>query len=87
MAKDSIEQRVIYLIADELTVEDDSNVTLNASLIDDLGVDSLDAVELAMRVEEEFGLSEIPDDEAEKFRTVADIVRYVEANAKVETGG
>lgn len=48
-----------------------------ASLIDDLGADSLDAVELVMAIEEAFGI-EIPDEEAEKLQRVGEVIRYVE---------
>ena len=59
---------------------DDEKITMEASLAEDLNIDSLDAVEIIMGIEEEFGI-EIPDDEAEKFQTVGDLVKYVE-NAK-----
>ena len=52
-------------------------VNINATLVDDLGVDSLDAVELVMAIEEEF-IIEIPDEVAERMRTVRDIVVYLE---------
>lgn len=72
----SIQDRAKHLIhihlAQPLTV-----VTDDASLIDDLGADSLDAVELVMVFEEEFGI-EIPDDQAEKILTVGDAVAYIE---------
>ena len=57
---------------------DAEKVTDQASFIDDLGADSLDTVELVMAFEEEFDL-EIPDEDAEKMRTVADVVSYVSA--------
>ncbi len=59
---------------------DDSKATDDASFIDDLGADSLDAIELAMALEDEFGC-EIPDDAAEKIMTVRDIVDFIEQNA------
>ena len=52
-------------------------VTKEAKMIEDLGADSLDAVELVMAIEEEFGI-EVPDDEAEKLASVGDIVTYVD---------
>jgi acyl carrier protein len=67
------------IIVEQLQVEPES-VTLETSLMKDLEADSLDAVEIIMGIENEFGI-EIPDEEAEKFKTVVDIVRYVEANA------
>lgn len=70
-----IEQKVKKIIVEHLSV-DESKVVPSASLIDDLGADSLDTVELVMSFEEEFGI-EIPDDAAEKIRTVQDVIDYV----------
>ncbi|HAT82866.1 acyl carrier protein [Eubacterium pyruvativorans] len=67
------------IIVEQLNV-DKSLVTADTNLMKDLEADSLDAVEIIMGIEEEFGI-EIPDDEAEKFQTVGDLVKYVE-NAK-----
>jgi acyl carrier protein len=72
-------EKVKDIIVDSLSCEAD-DVTLEASLTDDLEADSLDAVELIMAVEDEFGI-EISDEEAAKMKTVKDIVDYVEANA------
>ena len=58
---------------------DEREVTMEASFIDDLGADSLDLVELIMALEEEFDI-EIPDEEAEKLKTVGDAVNYAKAN-------
>jgi acyl carrier protein len=71
-----IEQRVKEIIVEQLGVNPDQ-VTPQASLIEDLGADSLDAVELVMVFEEEFG-TEIPDEDAEKLQTVGDIIKYLE---------
>jgi acyl carrier protein len=57
---------------------DTEAVTAEASFIDDLGADSLDIVELVMTMEEEFDL-EIPDEDAEKIKTVNDVVNYIKA--------
>lgn len=65
------------IIAEQLSLEDDSVITLDTSLTKDLEADSLDAVEIIMAIEEEFDI-EIPDEEAEEFSLVGDIVRYVE---------
>ncbi len=70
-----IEARVREIIVNELGVELEK-VTDDASFVEDLGADSLDTVELVMAFEEEFGL-DIPDEEAEKMRTVGDAVRYL----------
>ena len=68
--------KIKQIIVDQLGV-DESEVTMEASFIDDLGADSLDTVELVMALEEEFGI-EIPDEEAEKISTVADAIKYIE---------
>ena len=71
------------IIVEQLGVEGGSLVP-EANLLDDLGADSLDVVELVMALEEEFGI-EVPDEDVENIRTIGDIVRYVgskvEANA------
>lgn len=61
------------------TLKFDGDVTMESSLADDLQADSLDAVELAMAVEESFGVA-IPDEELPNMKTVGDIVNYVDAN-------
>jgi acyl carrier protein len=71
--------KVKEIIVRELGVERDK-LTDNASFIDDLGADSLDIVELVMEFEKEFNI-DIPDEEAEKLRTVGDAVGYL--NTKV----
>jgi acyl carrier protein len=72
---ESIEARVREIIINELGVEAEK-VTNDASFVEDLGADSLDTVELVMTFEEEFGL-DIPDEDAEKMKTVGDAVRYL----------
>lgn len=66
------------IIIDQLQV-DESEVTMDTNLMKDLSADSLDAVEIIMAIEEEYGI-EIPDEDAETFQTVGDLVRYVEEN-------
>ena len=80
MAEGSVEERVKQIIVDELGV-DEGEVTANARFIDDLGADSLDTVELVMAFEEAFDI-EIPDEDAEKIRTVKDATDYIEKHAK-----
>lgn len=70
-----IQDRVKNIICDQLAVEAEK-VTETASFIDDLGADSLDIVELVMTMEEEFEL-DIPDEDAEKMKTVGDVVMYI----------
>ncbi len=70
-----LEGRVKDIIAEELGVEKDK-LTAEASFMEDLGADSLDTVELVMAFEKEFDL-DIPDEEAEKLRTVGDALTYL----------
>lgn len=71
----ALEERVRNIICDQLAVEPEK-VIPSASFIDDLGADSLDIVELVMTMEEEFDL-DIPDEDAEKIKTVGDVVSYI----------
>jgi acyl carrier protein len=73
-----IKNRIVEIVANQLGIEEE-DVTAEASVIDDLGADSLDVVELVMALEEEFDL-EIPDEEAEKITNVQNIFDYM-ANA------
>ena len=66
------------IIIDQLQVEE-SEVNMDTNLMKDLSADSLDAVEIIMAIEDTFGI-EIPDEDAEKFQTVEDLVKYVEEN-------
>jgi acyl carrier protein len=70
-------EKVQAIIVEQLGVEEDE-VTEGASFVDDLGADSLDLVELVMAFEESFDTS-IPDDEAEKIRSVGDAVKFIES--------
>jgi acyl carrier protein len=76
----AIQPKVKEVIVEQLGV-DPERVKLEASFIDDLGADSLDIVELVMAMEEEFGI-EIPDDDAEKLKTVQDVCTYLGAKGK-----
>ena len=69
------EERIKEIIVEQLGI-DAAQITSDASFIDDLGADSLDTVELVMAFEEEFDI-EIPDEDAEKIRTVKDVVDYL----------
>ncbi|MBK2124480.1 acyl carrier protein, partial [Fangia hongkongensis] len=70
----TIHERVNAIIVEQLGVKEEE-VKAEASFIDDLGADSLDTVELVMALEEEFD-TEIPDEEAEKIKTVQDVYNY-----------
>jgi len=73
----SVEEKVIEIIAEKLNLSKDQ-IKPEASFVDDLGADSLDLVELVMAMEEAFGM-EVPDEDAEKLRTVKDVIEYVKA--------
>jgi acyl carrier protein len=79
-ARMAVEEKVKQIIVEQLQV-DEAEVTPGASFQEDLGADSLDVVELVMQFEEAFDL-EIPDEAAEKIKTVKDAVEYIEKNAK-----
>ena len=72
---DGLEAKIRSIMAERLGVESDA-VTPDANILDDLGADSLDVVELVMSLEEEFNI-EVPDEEVEEMRTVSDVERYV----------
>ena len=75
----TVEQQVKAIVAEQLGVKQEQ-VTNDASFVDDLGADSLDIVELVMAFEEAFSL-DIPDEDAEKLRTVGDALGYL--NSKI----
>ncbi|MDZ4676631.1 MAG: acyl carrier protein [Oligoflexia bacterium] len=76
----NVESKVKNIIVEQLGVEAEK-VKAESSFIDDLGADSLDIVELVMAMEEEFDL-EIPDEAAEKLRTVGDVTKYLQSKGK-----
>ena len=76
----NVEQKVKDIIVQQLGV-DPEKVKPAASFVEDLGADSLDTVELVMAFEEEFGV-EIPDEDAEKIRTVGDAITYLQEHVK-----
>jgi acyl carrier protein len=82
MAADTFE-KVKKIIVEQLGVEE-SEVTMEASITDDLGADSLDQVELVMAFETEFNI-DIPDEEAEKIKTVGDAVNKIESTSEKTT--
>ncbi|HEX3321578.1 MAG TPA: acyl carrier protein [Terriglobales bacterium] len=76
----SVEEKVKQIVTEQLGV-DAGEVTPSASFVDDLGADSLDRVELVMAFEEQFDI-EIPDEDAEKIRTVQDAMDYIAKQPK-----
>jgi acyl carrier protein len=79
--KKEVVEKVKQIISEQLGV-DEGEVTPSASFVDDLGADSLDQVELVMALEEAFDV-EIPDEDAEKIRTVQDAIDYIDKHSKV----
>ncbi|GIW41225.1 MAG: acyl carrier protein [Candidatus Binatia bacterium] len=76
----SVEARVKEIICEQLDLKEDE-VRPESAFIEDLGADSLDIVELVMALEEEYDV-EISDEDAEKIRTVQDVIDYIEAHRK-----
>lgn len=72
-------EQIRAIICEQLDLEEDA-VTMDSDILEDFEADSLDLADLVMTLEDEFHL-EVPDEEIENFRTVGDIVRYVEENA------
>ena len=72
----SVEERVINIVCENLAVNKEQ-VNRNTSFQEDMGADSLDIVELVMELEEEFEIT-IPDDKAEKIKTVGEAIDYIE---------
>jgi acyl carrier protein len=79
MDEQKIYDDIKKVVVEQLGVSE-SEVTREASFVDDLGADSLDLVELIMAMEEEFGM-EIADEDAEKLRTVQDVITFISARA------
>lgn len=79
MSTDTIFENVQNILVEQLGVDADA-VSMDANFIDDLNADSLDIVELVMAMEQEFDIS-IPDEEAERIKTVGDAVRFIKANS------
>ena len=72
-------EKIKSIISEQLSIDDVDTITLDTSLTEDLEADSLDAVEVIMALEDEFGI-EIPDAEAENFKTIGDICKFIENN-------
>jgi len=71
-------EKVRNIIGDTLGIDDIESITMETSIMNDLDADSLDAVEVMMALEDEFEV-EIPDEDAEAFKNIGDIVRYIES--------
>lgn len=69
-------EKIRALIAEQFSIENEDDITIQTSFIDDLNADSLDVVELIMALEEEFDI-QISDDEVENIKSVGDIVNYI----------
>jgi len=78
LTQEEIFGKVKDLVGKQLSI-DEKEITSDASFIEDLGADSLDTVELIMSLEEEFDI-EIPDEEAEKIKTVQNVVDYIQTH-------
>ncbi len=76
MESGSVFEKVSEILVDQLGV-DKNNVTLDSSVMDDFGADSLDVVDIVKTIEEKFGL-QVPDGDIESLKTVGDIVNYIE---------
>ena len=82
MTKEEVMTRLKEIVTDRLDVEE-SQITSEASFVEDLGADSLDIVELIMGIEEEFDI-EIPDEDAEKLTNVGEALEYVKGKLGIE---
>lgn len=77
-----IKEKVVKVVVDQLGVKEE-DVKSEARFVEDLGADSLDTVELVMALEEDFGI-EISDEDAEKAKTVGDVISYIDKKINVE---
>ena len=72
-------EKVKEILAEQLDIEDKETITMDSMLVEDLGADSLDSIDIVMSVEDEFKI-EVPDEVVENMTTVADIVNFIENN-------
>lgn len=72
-------EKVVKILAEQLDIANEASISMDSLLAEDLGADSLDAIDIIMSVEDEFGM-EVPDEVIENMSTVADIVSYIENN-------
>ena len=73
-------EKIKEIIVDKLNIDDDSFITLDTDLMEDLNADSLDAVEIIMDIEDEFDIT-VDEEDVENIRTIADIINYIEENS------
>lgn len=71
-------EKIKAILCEQLDLEEEK-VTMESDIVEDFEADSLDVVDLVMSIEDEFGV-EVPDEEIENFKTVGDVVRYIEEN-------
>ena len=74
--------KIIEMICEQFGMEADE-LNENTTFVDDMGIDSVDVVELVVELEDEFGLDEIPEEELRKIRTIGDLAAYVSAHSDV----
>ena len=74
--------KIVEMMCEQFDLTPDA-ITEDTSFVDDLGIDSLDVVELVMELEDAFGMGEIPEEDLKKMRTVGDLVEYVNAHADI----
>ena len=79
MNKITVIEKIRSIISEQLSIDDVDTITLDTSLTEDLEADSLDAVEVIMALEDKYDI-EIAEEDAENFKTIADIVNYIEEN-------
>ena len=72
-------KKVKEILAEQLDIENEASITMDSLLIEDLGADSLDSIDIVMSIEDEFKI-EVPDEVIENINSVADIVNFIENN-------
>ena len=72
-------EKVKEILAEQLDIENEASITMDSLLIEDLGADSLDSIDIVMGIEDEFKI-EVPDEVIENINSVADIVNFIENN-------
>ena len=73
-------EKIVEMMCDQFGLEPE-NISESTAFVDDLGIDSLDVVELVVEVENEFGMDEIPEEDLKKLRTVGDLVDYISTHS------